>query len=170
MTVDLQPARAALLVKFGAVAAMLGGTLRIASSFIPYTAEQPWLEALYGLVDICLLFGSIGVYLAFADRLGAMGLALFAAAVAGLASIVGPDPQQFGVDFYLAGAMAFIVALGGFSVLLLWRKQLILSAVLWLGALAFSLASPFLPLALVGAGMLLGAGYVLAGVATLRAA
>jgi hypothetical protein len=170
MTVDIQPARAEMLVRFGAVAAMLGGVLRIASSFIPYQAEQPWLEGLYGLIDLCLLFGLMAVYLAFAERLGAAGFVLFAAAAAGLASIVGPDARMFGVDFYRAGAIVFMVSLGSLAIQLLRKKTLAISAVLWLAALACSLASPIFatPLAFMGAGILLGAGYVLAGLAILR--
>jgi hypothetical protein len=170
MTADIQPARIATLIRFGAIAAMLGGALRVISSFVPYQADQAWLEALYGVIDLCLLFGLMAIYLAFAERLGAVGFVLFASAVAGLASIVGPDAQIFGIDFYRVGALVFIVSLGGFSAQLLRKKTLIASAMLWLAALACSVASPLLqtPLAFMGAGILLGAGYVLAGLAILR--
>jgi hypothetical protein len=168
MTAGILQPGPAMMVRFGALAAMLGGMLRIVSSFVPYQADQSWLEALYGLIDLCLLFGLIGVYLAFAETLGAIGFVLFAVATAGLASIVGPDAQMFGVDFYRAGALVFIVALAGFSVQLLRKKTVVASATMWILALAFSLASPFAPLAFMGAGILLGAGYMLAGLAILR--
>ena len=170
MTTDIQPVKVAMLIQFGAIAAVLGGVLRVVSSFVPYQPEQVWLEALYGVIDICLLFGLVAIYVASAERLGAVGFVLFAAALAGLASIVGPDAQMFGVDFYRAGALVFIVSLGGFSAQLLRKKTLIASAVTWLAALACSVASPFLqtPLVLMGAGILLGAGYILAGYAVLR--
>jgi hypothetical protein len=165
----LQPGTA-MVVRFGALAAMFGGALRIVSSFVPYQADQPWLEALYGVIDLCLLFGLMGVYLAFAEALGAIGFFLFVAATAGLASIVGPDAQMFGVDFYRAGALVFIVALAGFSVQLLRKKTITASATMWILALAFSLASPLAPapFAFMGAGILLGAGYVFAGLTILR--
>jgi hypothetical protein len=72
------------------------------------------------------------------------------------------------VDFYRAGALVFIVALAGFSVQLLRKRVVVASATLWILALTFSLASPFAPFAFMGAGILLGAGYVLTGLAILR--
>ncbi|MDP3738188.1 MAG: hypothetical protein Q8R02_12405 [Hyphomonadaceae bacterium] len=167
---DAIEARMHRLVRFGAAAGVLGGLLRIASGFVPYQPEQAWLEALYGVIDVCLLFGLLGFYLASAEKLGVAGMALFAVALAGLASIVGPDAQMFGVDFYRVGALVFLVGLAGLSVQMLLKRQLVASAWLWIAALASSLAGAALqaPLGILGAGMLLGAGYVLAGLMILR--
>ena len=153
------------LVRFGAAAALVGGVLRIASTFVPWQAEQAWLEAFYGVIDLCLLFGLLGVYLAHAERLGVAGLVTFAMALAGLASIVGPDAQMFGVDFYRVGALVFLAGLAGLSVQMLLKRVLAPSAALWIAALVSSLVGAALqaPLAIMGAGMLLGAGYVMAG-------
>ena len=158
------------LVRFGAAAAVAGGALRIASIFVPWQAEQAWLEAFYGVIDLCLLFGLLGVYLAHAEKLGVAGLVTFAVALAGLASIVGPDAQMFGVDFYRVGALVFLAGLAGLSVQMLLKRVLALSAVLWIAALVSSLAGAAFqaPLAIMGAGILLGAGYVVAGLGILR--
>ena len=85
------------LVRFGAWAAVVAGFLRIASSFIPYEAGSAVLEALYGVIDLGLMFGLIAIYIASAEGIGFAGLAAFLVALAGLASIVGPA-QRSGLD------------------------------------------------------------------------
>lgn len=160
--------RTAGLVRFGAAAALIGGALRIASSFVPYEADSAALETLYGVIDICLLSGLLAVYVANAEAVGIAGLALFLVALAGVASIVGPDAQAFGVDFYRVGALVFVVGLAGLSAQLLRARRMRLSAALWLATLAASLASVVLPQAFMAAGVLIGAGYVTAGLELLR--
>lgn len=161
-------ARATGLVRFGAVAAVIGGALRIVSSFVPYEADPVALEALYGVIDLCLLSGLLAVYVANAEAVGIAGLAMFLVALAGVASIVGPDAQAFGVDFYRIGALVFVLGLAGLSVQLLRARRLGVSAALWIATLVASLASTGLPQAFMAAGVFIGAGYVAAGVALLR--
>ena len=163
-----QAASAASLKTFGAAAAIAGGGLRIISTFIPYEAGSASLEALYGVIDLCLLFGLLGVYLATAEKVGLAGLGFFLVAMSGLASIVGPDAQAFGVDFYRAGALVFVIGLAGFSVQLLRGGMLAPSAMLWIVTLACSLASAFAPPMFIGAGVALGAGFAAAGYSVLR--
>jgi hypothetical protein len=160
--------RTAGLVRAGAMAAVAGGALRIVSTFIPYEPNSPGLEALYGVIDLGLMFGLIAAYIACAEEVGMIGLALFLIALAGVASIVGPDAPAFGVDFYRIGALAFVAGLGGLSVQLLRAGRMRLSAGLWLATFAASLATMVLPQAFVVAGLAIGAGYVLAGVELLR--
>ena len=157
------------LVRVGAGAASLGGVLRIVSTFIPYQANLAWLEALYGVIDLCLMFGLIAVYLATAEATGAFGLAAFVVALAGVASIVGPDTAVLGVDFYRVGAVVFVTGLAGLSVMLVIGGVMRLCATLWIASFASALASAALPQALTAAGLALGLGYIVAGAGMWRA-
>lgn len=156
------------LVRVGAIAAIIGGALRIISTFIPYQADLAWLEALYGVIDLCLLAGLIGVYLTVAEVTGRFGLVAFLIALAGVASIVGPDPIAFGIDFYRIGALVFVAGLAGLSVRLWAAGVLRPSAALWCVTLIAGLASAAWPPAFLISGLALGVGYLLAGVSILR--
>lgn len=155
----------AALVRAAGLAALTGGALRIASTFIPYAAESAALEALYALIDACLLLGLIGVYAAHPSALGRVGLAGFVSAALGVASILGPDEQTFGADWYAIGASIFVVGLALLSVQMLRARVMAGAALAWLGAFASALVVPFTPYAFASAGLLLGLGYVLAGAA-----
>lgn len=161
-------ARTAGLARFGAAAAVVGGALRIVSSFVSFEANSASLEALYGVIDLSLLFGLLAIYIVSAEAVGVAGLGFFLTALAGLASIVGPDAQAFGIDFYRVGALVFVIGLAGLSVQLLRARRMTPSALLWIGTLAASLLSAALPQAFLAAGLLIGAGFVLAGVDMLR--
>ena len=147
---------------------MIGGGLRIVSSFVPYEAGSATLETLYGVIDLCLLFGLLAVYVASAEVVGMFGLAMFLVALAGVASIVGPDAQAFGIDFYHVGALVFVIGLAGLSVQLVRARRMMASAALWTATLVASLASIALPQAFLAAGICIGAGYVAAGLSLLR--
>lgn len=107
----------------------------MASTFIPYQADLAWLEALYVIIDVCLLVGLIAIYLFSADHVGVLGLAAFLVALAGVASIVGPDAPAFGIDFYRIGALVFVAGLAGLSARLLRAGILRASASLWIATL-----------------------------------
>jgi hypothetical protein len=62
------------LFKYAGFAAVIGGVTRFIAAFIPYVPENMPLEALYALMDICFLFGLMGIYLREASHLGAVGL------------------------------------------------------------------------------------------------
>jgi hypothetical protein len=156
------------LVRLGALASTVSGALRIASTFIPYQSGSAGLETLYGVIDLGLMFGLIAVYLAHADRIGAAGLAAFAVAQAGIASIVGPDAVLFDIDFYRIGALTFVGGLALLSALMLQAGVMRVAAGLWLATLAASLTAAAWPPAFMAAGVLLGSGYVVAGVSLLR--
>ncbi len=158
------------LIAFGAWAGALGGALRIASSFIPYAPQMAWLEALYAVIDLGMLFGLIAAYLAASDMVGAFGFAGFVIGAAGLASIVGPDAQMFGVDFYRVGAFVFLVGLALFAAALLRARRLPISAILWAASFIAGViaAATGQALAFAFAGVLLGAGFVVSGAEILR--
>lgn len=157
------------LVKLGALASTVSGALRIASTFIPYQAESPTLEALYCVIDLGLMLGLIALYLANAERLGAAGLAAFVIALAGVASILGPDAAMFGVDFYRIGALTFVSGLALLSLIMLRAGVMRIVAALWLATFLSSLAASVWPPAFMAAGVFLGLGYLTAGIGRLRA-
>jgi hypothetical protein len=157
------------LIRLGALGAILGGSLRIAAAFIPYDPVLGWLELLYAAIDIGLLFGLIAIYLTYAEKLGAGGLALFALALAALASIIGPDSHAFGTDWYLLGAGVFLAGLAGLALLLLWHGLARGPASCWIAAFGVGLLtlSGSASWAIMVSGVSLGLGFVLAGQALL---
>jgi len=154
------------------VCAIAGGALRIASGFVPWVPGVAWLEALYFAIDSLLLFGLMGVYFAHRGRLGVLGLATFAIAEIGIASIVGPDTTAFGIDTYQAGVAAISVGLSLFGVVMLIRRAghvvaplcWIISTLAGVGGSATGQAEFGF---LVG-GLLFGLGFVAAGWNLLR--
>ena len=158
------------LITLGAATAVLGGGLRVATTFVPYAPHSAWLEALYAVADIGMLFGLIGVYLAVADQVGRLGLGAFAVALTGVASIVGPDATEFGVDFFQLGSAVFVLGLAGMAVLMLRGGVLKVAAGFWLlSALAAIVgAAAAMPIAIAMAGFGVGAGFLAAGLGVLQ--
>ena len=158
------------LIAGGAWAGTIGGDLRIVSAFIPYVPDQPWLELLYGAIDIGLLFGLLAVWLFTAEMVGTVGLCGFVVALAGLASIVGPDSHAFGIDFYMLGATVFMLGLTVLAIQLVRYGALACAGWLWLVAAAagavFALAAA--APALIVSGVALGLGFVAAAAPVLR--
>ena len=158
------------LVVLSAVAGLIGGALRMATALIPPMPDPGWNEALYGIVDVGMMLGLIGFYLKVAARVGLAGLAGFVLALIGIASLVGPDGQAFGVDFYRLGAALFLAGLVVLAVSMSLRGSRSVAALLWLASA--SAAGLFMvmghPVWLSLAGLALGGGFVAAGVSTLR--
>ena len=159
------------MIRWGAWCAMAGGALRVGSSFIPWRPNDAALEMLYATIDLGMLFGLIAVGLATNRTLGRVGFASWVVATAALASIVGPDPVAFGIDFYRLGAGVFVLALGAMAAVLAWRRTMTGAASLWIasalsGVVAGATGSTA---AFVAAGVTLGLGFVLAGKALLAA-
>lgn len=158
-----------ILLYTGALAAIVGGMPRVISSFIPYSDGVLELELLYGLIDLSLLVGLVTVYLRLAERLGWLGLVSFLVAMAGLASIVGPDRILWGVDLYRLGAAILLVGLAGLSVAMLWAGVMKSAALYWLAALVTGIMASLSEssFAVAVSGMLFGIGFVSAGVAVI---
>jgi hypothetical protein len=158
------------LIKWGAMAAVVGGTLRLVATFIPYAPNNAALESLYGVIDVSLMFGLIALYLDAGDDLGVIGLGWFAMALIGLASIIGPDPTLFGIDFYAAGSAVFLLGMSGLAVCLFRRRQHRVPAMLWMasGLLGGAASAGAGMVAVAGAGILLGTGFLTAGIALAR--
>ena len=162
------------LLRILGIAAVLGGLLRIGSAFVPWAPDVAWLEALYLVIDVLLLFGLMGVYFAYRALIGVFGFIAFVIAEGGIASIVGPDTVAFGIDTYQAGVLVITAGLTLFAIQLLvtragpmWAPLAwIASAVIGVGVTAGG--NPALGFHL--GGVLFGLGFVLAGVAMVRTA
>lgn len=154
---------------WGAWCGIAGGALRVITTFIPFRAGSAGLEAVYAATDLGMLFALIAVGLVAARALGRIGFACWAVALAGLASIVGPDPVAFGIDFYQLGAGIFVLALGAMAAVLLARRTLPAAAGLWVASALAALVSGATASGLVFAvaGLVLGLGFVAAGRAML---
>ena len=150
-------------------AAILGGALRVGSSFIPWTPNDPGLEALAFIIDVALLFGLMGVYFARRAALGVAGFAAFVLAEIGIASIVGPDTVAFGIDTYQAGVAAISIGLSLLGVVMLLRRTgPMLAALCWIGSTIAGIAGNAAgqgELGFLAGGILFGFGFVVAGVA-----
>lgn len=158
-----------VLQKISAVAAIVGGGLRVIAPLFyggPYDVAA---EIFYLLIDVLLLVGLVGIYLTLAEGLGLIGFLFFSIAFITLASIVGPDPVRQGVNFYLVGATLLSGSLAGLSLVMLRVRILMRAAYFWLGSFGVGL---FAMLAssnqgFTAAGILLGLGFTAAGVDTL---
>ena len=154
------------------VCAVLGGALRIASAFIPWAANVAWLEALYFAIDTLLLFGLMGVYFAHCARLGVLGLAAFAIAETGIASIVGPDTTAFGIDTYQAGVAVISIGLSLLGVVMLIRRAgRPIAPLCWIASTAAGVGGGAIgqaDLGFLAGGLLFGLGFIAAGLDLLR--
>jgi len=165
-----------LLLRVLGVAAIISGGLRIVSAFIPWAPDQAWLEILYLVIDICLLFGFMGVYLAHRDRVGIRGFVAFAIAETSIASIVGPDGvvPAYGIDTYQLGVLVITVGLTLFAVVqLVARAGPPWAALCWVASMLFGVGGAFGGSPEIGfliGGVLFGLGFVLAGAALMRSA
>ena len=147
------------LIRLGAIAALLGGTFRFGSSFIPWVEGSVPLVTLYFVTDVALLFGLFAIYLARADRMGLLGLVGFVIAAVGQAAIIGPDHVPFGIDVYGVGVQLIV---GG---LFLLGIDLVRKGAYPAWVAGFWIAVPFVSL---GLGVLdptpYGWGYFLGGI------
>lgn len=153
------------LFRLSGVAAMTGGALRIVSAFpiITDPIQQQWLWA---IIDIFLTLGLIGIYVARSEKLGFLGLASFAIAMAALSFIGGPDADPFGFSTYEQGAMTLVIALIGLS--LAWVRageRPLAPPLLWF---ASALAAGLPEYGFMVAGALFGAGFIAAGLPLLK--
>jgi len=161
------------LFRLAGAAAIAGGAARIFSAF-PLMSDPVGREWLYTAIDVLLLFGLIGVYLARADKLGMLGLTSFAVGVAALSFIGGPDADPFGFSTYEQGAATLLIALLGLSLAWLrtgqrplWAPGCWFGSAIAMGVLS-ALPAPAPDYAFMAAGALFGAGFIAAGVDLLR--
>lgn len=159
-----------LLILFGGFGALVGGLLGVATPLIGDQPNSAFHEALYALIDFSLLFGTLAIWLLCGERLGRLGLAGFVVALSGIASILGPEPVMFGVDFYQLGATVFALGTGVMAVQMLRTGQFPAVGALWLGALLFGIGASMTaaPILALLARILFELAFVVAGVQIVR--
>jgi hypothetical protein len=140
------------------------------AAFIPYIPNSRSLELLYGAIDVGFMFGLLAVYLHCAAQVGRIGLASFVCSFTAIASIVGPDANMFGIDFYWLGASVFLLGLIPLALQLVRHGVLRLAGASWsaaagLGILGTLAAST---MAITASGAALGFGFAVAGLGILR--
>jgi hypothetical protein len=157
------------LFKLSGASAIAGGFARVISSF-NWLQDPVALEWLYAGIDVLLLFGLMGIYLARASKLGFLGVASFGVSVAALSFIGGPDADPFGFSTYEQGASALAIGMVGLSIAWVRLGERPLAAplcwfasVLAVGLLGM-LPAPVPSYGFMAAGVLFGAGFVSAGV------
>jgi hypothetical protein len=159
--------------RFAAIAALVAGALRVGTAvvtvFVPWRAGVWWLELVTLVIDLGLLFGLMGVFIAARDRLRAWGIAAFVVTEAGIASIVGPDTVAFGIDTYQVGVVVISLGLCLFAVALITaRVPVRLAAPLWIASTLVAVAMMAAGWGETGftvGGVLFGLGFVAAGFA-----
>lgn len=129
------------LARSGAIAAFAAGILEITAQIIPYVPNDPALETLYGAVDIAFLTALVAMVGVLAPRLGWAALLPLLLAIAGVASIVGPDKTAFGIDFYQLGSAVFVLALGIAALPLLRLPDYRRPALIWVGTAVLALVA-----------------------------
>ncbi|HZH16959.1 MAG TPA: hypothetical protein VE057_21560 [Archangium sp.] len=156
----------ATLFRLAAAAALLAGAMRMVVTFTSGMLTANQAELVYLLVDLLAVFALMGIYFRHRQRLGFLGLAAFAVALSGAASIVGPDGTLFGASLYGVGSILLLTGLAGLGALMLRvHGASRLAPTLWIAAWLCVLASPtFALLAQVG-GFLYGLGLFIAGTA-----
>ena len=158
------------LFRLAGLAAVVAGALRIGTSFLTWDSTVVWQELLATGIDVLLLFGFMGIYLAYRAALGWPGLLAFVLAETGIGSIIGPDTVAFGVDSYQAGVVAISVGLALFGTTILIRRAGSSAAICWILSLVTGVAGGFVGQGAFGfflGGILFGLGFVAAGLTLL---
>jgi hypothetical protein len=156
----------ATLLRFSAIAAILGGALRISDAFLAHSGIQLQQFA-YFATDVMLIFGLCGVYFSRSNRLGFAGLFGFFLAITRILMVRSSALSVFGLSAYLVGAAVTLLGVDLISVIMLMRGAFPkIVPVLWIASLLFGVIGLFgaasywaVPLA----GVTLGVGFVVAG-------
>lgn len=162
--------RAGTLLKLAGLAAVAGGALRIADAFTTGVLDDHTLQLLYFATDFLFLLGLVGIYAPRAEALGLGGVIGFAVTVLGFLIIRSSTLSFFGAGGYMFGATVTVLGLSAMSVTMLIRKSgSRCAAWLWLLSLALGIAGAVTggPFAGHAAGVVFGAGFVVAGIGLL---
>ena len=155
------------MVRVLGVAAMAGGALRIADSFVIHAYSLAMLAMLYFLTDVFLLAGMAGIYWSRRAKIGIAGTLGAAIFVVGILLVRVAAFGVFGTNGYQLGAATALIGLAILSAETLTRRDgAYVSAGLWLLSLALGIAGALgvMPAALqLLAGVAFGAGFVAAG-------
>ena len=157
------------LIRACGLAAVLAGILRGLSSVVP--ATSPRIMLFYFVIDVLLLFGSIGLYGFGRDEIGLLGTLGVVLAIVSALILIARDLAIFGESIYPVGALMFAVGLDLLAIGS-WKGKkiprgilvfLILSTVI--GPIGFFAGS--LGILFPAAGILFGIGFAGAGMTIL---
>ena len=157
------------LIRLSGLAAIVAGILRVIASFVPGTTPRVML--LYLVIDVFLLFGSIGLYWFQLDKIGLAGTLGFALQVVGILTLIGRDVAIFGASLYPIGALMFAAGLDLLAVAS-WKAKKFPRWILLLWILS-TIAGPIgyfaggLSVLFVLSGVLFGFGFAGAGIMVL---
>ena len=113
----------ATLIRAGGTAAIAGGVLRAAASFVPNLGSDAERQVLYLVIDVCLLLGLLGFYELRHREIGRTGAVGFVLALVGL-MLVRSSRAVPGLDLYPAGALAMaagVIVMSGRA----WRLKML---------------------------------------------
>lgn len=155
------------LLRISGAAAVIGGVLRIASTFAGALGEHN-AQLLYFVIDLFLLTGLAGIYLSQRGLLGVTGLA--GSSIAALGIMMIRSSALFGG--YQIGAAVTIIGFAVLGVAMLGARTAKIAPLLWLGSLALGIAGDVLSMNLLGllAATAFAAGFICAGLAVYRSA
>jgi hypothetical protein len=155
-----------------AVAAVLGGALRVADSFLAGMVAVRTLQIAYFVTDVMLLAGLCGIYLGLRRTLGLSGFLGFVAAVTGLLIVRASALIAVSSNSYFIGATVTLIGVVAMGLAMLLRTSFSrVGPVLWIASFALGLiglASAKLSWTVVWAGVLFGVGFVVVGINLLR--
>ncbi len=154
------------LVKLAGLAAIAGGALRIADSFLPAYVSAQALQRAYSVTDLFLLLGAFGIYASLARTLGWPGAVGLLAFVFGIVIVRLPAVSLFGFSGYQSGATVALIGISVLGAQMLVRRVAVIAPFLWFGALVIGAlgAAFFSNAAQALAGILFGAAFIEAGV------
>ena len=159
------------LIRILGIAAIAGGIVRIADSFVTGVLPPGTLEVLYFLTDVLLLLGTAGIYWSRRTKTGIAGTIGFGVFVIGILLV---RASAFGVLGANGYQLAAAIALLGLVILsvetLLRRAGAYLSAAFWLVSLTLGAAAAagIMPGVLTAlAGVAFGLGFIAAGAGVL---
>ncbi len=154
------------LIRWGGLAAVLAGILRVIASFTP-TTTSVGLQIFYFVIDVLLLLGVIGVYAFQKQETGRWGFVGFVMALIGAGLLIGHDVVSAVAFLYPVAAFLFAV---GISVLAIrssvantlprWTSALLITSTV-IGILGFVVGG--FDILFVISGVIFGIGFIGAG-------
>jgi hypothetical protein len=154
------------------IAAIIGGTLRIATELLARTGlSDPSLQQLYFVTDFALLLGIGGVYALTSTRTGLFGAVAFVVFVFGILLVRSPNVSLLGPQGYRTGAAIALFGVASLGAAMLYGSALRIAPHFWFAALSVRLAGAMglrTDVLILMTGLLFGLGTASAGVETLR--
>lgn len=156
------------LLRLSAVAAILGGVLRVADAFMTAGVAVHLQQVAYFVTDVLLVFGLCGIYLKGSNRLGWAGLIGFVASVTGILMVRGSVLSLFGLSAYLIGGAITLIGVVAIAVSMLVHAAFPkLAPLLWITSLIIGLVGllfPAISWAVLLAGVTFATGFIAAGI------